>query len=382
MQQIGEKTQLYLWLHYGVFGNSRKMHEALRLLTDLREAYLLASRGSEAALSALSEGCRERLVAAAQESFMKRYVAWIDREKVGVCIISDDSYPKLLREITDPPPLIFYKGHLESLPQLPIAIVGARNCTQYGKDVARTFARDLTASGCTIVSGMAAGIDSAAAEGALSCEESPYPTIAVLGSGIDVIFPSENDLLYRRIQERGAIITEFLPKTRPLPENFPVRNRIMSGLSRGVVVVEAAERSGTSITAGYALEQGREVFAIPGRITDPKSVGTNAMIQRGEAKLVSNITDILQELGDTEDYDTFTYGPRKVPINSLAPDERRLCELLLTGEKTFDDLAELLPLAVGELNSLLTGLEFSKIIKPLSGRLYALDTINSVLIDE
>ena len=178
------------------------------------------------------------------------------------------------------------------------------------------------------------------------------------------------------------MVTEFPPGTRPLRENFPVRNRIISGMSRGVLVVEAGERSGTSITAGHALDQGREVFAVPGRITDLQSVGPNRMIQRGEARPVFCAADILAEFALLEEHDSFAHGPKRVPRASLAPGERAVCAALETGEQSFDELAEALALPVDELNSLLTGLEFSGIIKPLPGRLYALDTLNVALTDD
>lgn len=153
-------------------------------------------------------------------------------------------------------------------------------------------------------------------------------------------------------------------------------------MARGLVVVEAGERSGTSITAGYALDQGREVFAVPGRITDRQSVGTNRMIQRGEAKPVFCVDDILQEFQLEPAYDTFVSGPRRVPLSTLTQPERAVCAALAQGERSFDELADALSLPVGELNSLLTGLQFSNIIKPLSGRFYALDAISTQLVDE
>ena len=149
-----------------------------------------------------------------------------------------------------------------------------------------------------------------------------------------------------------------------------------------MIVVEAGDRSGTSITAGYALDQGREVFAVPGRLTDLQSIGTNRMIQRGEAKPIFCVADVLQEFEQIDDYDAFQSGPKRIAWDTLSTDEQAVCNALKTDSRSFDDLAEMLSLPVGQLNSLLTGMQFSGIIKPLSGRLYALDTLNSVLVDD
>lgn len=382
MQAIDERTRLQLFVHYGVAGNARQFQNVRLHFPELAEVCRLAKAKSRAAFSFLPDAAAARLLRAAEDGFLDRYVRYLEKHGIGVCCHGDADYPAVLREIHDAPPLLFYRGRLQAEPRLPIAMVGSRICTQYGRDIAQLFAHDLAAAGCTIVSGLAEGIDGCAARGALSCEESPYPTVAVLGCGIDVVYPASHRKLFDEIAERGAVVTEFLPGTRPLRENFPVRNRIISGMARGLVVVEAGERSGTSITAGYALDQGREVFAVPGRITDRQSVGTNRMIQRGEAKPVFCVDDILQEFQLEPGYDTFLSGPRRVPLSTLTQSERAVCAALLQGERSFDELADALSLPVGELNSLLTGLQFSNIIKPLSGRLYALDAISTQLVDE
>lgn len=382
MQAIDERTRLQLFVHYGVAGNARQFQNVRLHFPELAEVYRLAKVKSRTAFSFLPDAAAARLLRAAEDGFLDRYVRYLEEHNIDVCCHFDADYPVVLRETHDAPPLLFYRGRLQAEPRLPIAMVGSRVCTQYGRDIAQLFAHDLAAAGCTIVSGLAEGIDGCAARGALSCEESPYPTVAVLGCGIDVVYPASHRKLFDEIAERGAVVTEFLPGTRPLRENFPVRNRIISGMARGLVVVEAGERSGTSITAGYALDQGREVFAVPGRITDRQSVGTNRMIQRGEAKPVFCVDDILQEFQLEPAYDTFVSGPRRVPLSTLTQPERAVCAALAQGERSFDELADALSLPVGELNSLLTGLQFSNIIKPLSGRFYALDAISTQLVDE
>ena len=209
--------------------------------------------------------------------------------------IKDSNYPKLLREISSPPPVLYVNTSrpLEELFKNPaIAVVGTREITYYGRTVTQEITRDLVKRGIMIVSGLARGVDICAHTTAL---ESNGLTIAVLGSGLDCVYPAEHQRIAKIISENGAVISEFPLGTRPNSPNFPRRNRIISGLSLGVVVTQAAERSGTMITASFAADQGREVFAVPGPITSPYSRGTAVLINKG-AKLVTNVNDILEEL--------------------------------------------------------------------------------------
>ena len=207
---------------------------------------------------------------------------------------SSDKYPKQLREIYNPPKRIYAIGNIEILNKVGIAIVGSRKATEYGKKVAFRLSKDLSERDIVIISGLAKGIDSHAHIGSLNVQNGK--TIAVLGSGIKVIYPKENIELARQIVRKGGcIISEYPPDDTPNKSNFPERNRIISGLSKGVVIVEASEKSGALITADFALEQGREVFAVPGNIYSKTSVGTNKLIQQG-AKLVMCVEDILSEI--------------------------------------------------------------------------------------
>ncbi len=215
------------------------------------------------------------------------------REKgIRIITMKDGDYPSRLKEIYDPPPFLYVKGDLHR-DERAIAVVGSRRASPYGLGVAHRMAMELASLGFTIVSGMARGIDSQAHRGALM---GGGRTVAILGSGVDVVYPAENKALYREIEKRGAVVSEFPLSTPPHGRNFPRRNRIISGLSLGVLVVEASCRSGSLITARLALEQGREVFAIPGSITSGWSKGTNALIKEG-AKLVQGVEDIVEEIG-------------------------------------------------------------------------------------
>lgn len=215
-----------------------------------------------------------------------------DSLRERVVTLADDAYPSLLREIIDPPLALHFRGDLSLASRPAIAVVGSRKATVYGANAARALTRDLGAAGAVIVSGMARGIDAAAHESAL---EHDVPTIAVLGTGIDVVYPRAHTRLYREISTRGLVLSEFPPGTPPLPENFPMRNRVISGLAAGTLIVEATARSGSLITARMAAEQGREVFAVPGSIFSQNSEGTHRLVQYG-AKLVHDVDDIIDEL--------------------------------------------------------------------------------------
>jgi DNA processing protein len=213
--------------------------------------------------------------------------------RASVITLVDGDYPPLLREIIDPPLALHVAGNRDALANLSVAIVGSRRATPYGLNAAQKLARDLAAAGITIVSGLARGIDAAAHEATLDAHG---PTIGVLGTGIDVVYPRSHRALFRRVAEGGAIVSELAPGTPPKRENFPIRNRIISGLSKATVIVEATSRSGSLITARMAAEQGRDVCAVPGSIFSDRSEGTHRLIQYG-AKLVHDADDVLEELG-------------------------------------------------------------------------------------
>ncbi|HWW60746.1 MAG TPA: DNA-processing protein DprA [Thermoanaerobaculia bacterium] len=218
--------------------------------------------------------------------------AEVERLRANVIARCDDAYPPLLREIADPPLVLHVRGDSSLLAKPSIAIVGSRRASPYAINVAQHLSRRLVSAGLAVVSGLARGVDGAAHDATL---EATGTTIAVLGTGIDVIYPKSHAKLYSRIGREGVIVSEFPPHSPPLPDHFPIRNRIISGLSLGTVIVEATTRSGSLITARMAAEQGREVFAIPGSIFSAGSEGTHRLIQYG-AKLVHDIDDILDEL--------------------------------------------------------------------------------------
>jgi DNA processing protein len=280
---------------------------------------------------------------------------------VTVLSLESPDYPALLKMIHDPPRRLFVQGTLPTVPML--AVIGSRRATPYGLRVARRLAGELAAAGMAIVSGLARGIDGAAHQGAL---EAGGQTVAVMATGLDLIYPPEHVELAAQICKSGALVTEAEPGTMPLPSRFPVRNRIISGLSVGVVVVEAAERSGALITARMALEQGREVLCVPGSIENPLSVGTHSLIKDG-AKLVHTVEDVLAEfpalaLTRTRVH-TRAYAHERTDSGPQEPELKAVWELLDWVEpRHHDELAAMLRIEVKEVSRRLTLLEMGNYI--------------------
>jgi len=289
-------------------------------------------------------------------------------KKIGARIITilDSSYPKDLKEIYDPPPFFYLRGNDIPLNLTVISVVGSRNPSHYGLKITEDICQGLAMKKIIVASGMAQGIDSAAHWG---CLRRKGFTIAVLGSGIDIIYPRPNAKLYNSIIEHGAVITEFPLGTPPEGKNFPIRNRIISGLSKGVVVVEASKKSGSLITASLALEQGREVFAVPGSIESFKSTGTHFLIKQG-AKLVENANDILEELGlGYYNYEEDTHN-KKMPLLPLEEDEKKILEILGHYPIHIDKITSNSDMDPAKVAGLLTKLELKGVIRQLPGKMF------------
>ena len=289
-------------------------------------------------------------------------------EKTGARLIpyGDPSYPSPLTEIHDPPFLLYAKGREIPTGLTFIAVVGSRNPTHYGSGAARELGQGLARRGVGVVSGMARGIDAAAHWG---CMEGLGFTAAVIGTGIDIVYPASNRKLCEKIIQKGVVLSEFPPGTPPEPKNFPIRNRIISGLSRGVLVVEATRKSGSLITAASALDQGRDVFAVPGSINSFKSTGCHFLIKQG-AGLVENADDVLQQLGlnfpHVPKRDTFS-EPIPVPMDAL---EKRVYDLLGDYPLHIDQIARLGKLSTAELSSVLMKMELKGMIRQLPGKMF------------
>lgn len=286
--------------------------------------------------------------------------------------LASEAYPPLLKEIPDPPLVLYVRGDAKALSRHAVAVVGTRRPTAYGLQVARRLARDLAERQLVIVSGLARGIDSAGHHGAL---EAGGKTVAVLGSGVDVIYPRENQRLGDKIMASGAVISEFPLGTSPKPENFPIRNRIISGLSLGVLIVEAAEYSGSLITARLASEQNREVFAVPGNITSAQSFAPNHLIKQG-AKLVDQWMDVVEEFRPEiraqllpPEQPVATPETASLFEQSLSPDQKTIFEVLRADEALFvDSIVGSVPMPPPRVLAALLELEMSGLIRQMPGK--------------
>jgi DNA processing protein len=389
---------------YALAGAQISARAALRLLEVFGEpeGIFAATPREWTAAARLSPAACQRLLAAVNRPTAEA-LARLARLGISLLGLTDPAYPPRLRAIPDPPAVLFVKGTLVAEDTRAIAIVGSRRASPYGRHVAAELAAGLAQQGFTVVSGMALGADAAAHEGAL---RAGGRTLAVLGSGIDVVYPAEHVDLYARIAASAAVISEYPPGLSPTRYTFPARNRIISGLSLGVVVVEAPEDSGALITAQHALEQGREVFAVPGSVNSAQSRGTHKLLRDG-AKLVESVADILEDLllelpakravaplagpswgpGDAEPTPAPAPAPARTPARTpkpvapppppaptpapaLPPAEAAVLALLSTTAKHVDDLIEAANLPPAQVNAALLMLELKGLIQRQPGNLY------------
>lgn len=288
-------------------------------------------------------------------------------ENAFVVTYFDEEYPKKLKNISGAPYVLFCKGNLSSANNLSIAVVGSRKATSYGKWTAEKFTRELSELGVTIISGLATGIDTIAHKTAIKCNSK---TIGVIGCGINIVYPKKNEELYNEIvYSDGAVITEYPFGMEPMPSNFPDRNRIISGLSDGVLVIEAEKKSGTLITAGHGANQGKEIFAVPGNIESLYSKGTNALIKDG-AKMVTCIDDIIEEILELKKI----VNNKKKIINykNINIDELKIINFLTLNDATIYEISENIDLEISEILSTLTILELKGVVKQVSGKKFVL----------
>ncbi len=331
------------------------------------EEALTASYQELSKVMGLSPGICHKIVSQRDEVPLEEQLSLVEKHACQVITIHDSAYPERLRTIFDPPQILYVKGKLPPQSALAISIVGSRGATSYGKMMSERLSGELASKGFVIVSGFARGIDSVAHRGAINAGGN---TIAVMGNGLSIIYPPENAKLMEEIIENGAVISEFPMKTPPLGTNFPRRNRAISGLSLGTLIVEASERSGSLITAKFALEQGREVFAVPGEISSKMSKGTNYLIKQGAA-LVETVDDILDALSlDLPEMPKVRKVPQAEPPPDikLGDDEQVIWNLLSQKPTHIDEIARISELPPSKVSSILVMLELKGIIQQLPGK--------------
>jgi len=288
----------------------------------------------------------------------------IDQFGANIVTTDDSEYPALLRQIYDPPLVLYVRGTLRPEDAYAIAMVGTRQSTLYGRQTAERLARQLAASGVTVVSGGARGIDSASHEGAL---QSGGRTIAVLGTGLDIVYPAENVKLYQRIAEQGAVITQFPFGRKGDKQSFPIRNRIVAGMTQGTVVVEANRASGALITANFAAEYGRTVYAVPGRVDSPRSAGCHDLIKDG-AQLCESAEDVLAEFAHLQAIEP---EEPEIPMPTLSHPEQQVFHVLTHEEMQQDEIIRRSELPAAQVSVILLQLEMKKLVQQHPGRLFS-----------
>lgn len=359
--------QYWIWLSSVEGVGARRFYQLLALYEDARGVWdaMGGVLTPPDIPQVLGPAAFEKLRAARDERYFYRLFDRLERDGIKAVTRLSERYPAALTRVYDPPPTLYVRGDCSLNAERMIAVVGARQCTRDGQRAAREFSKGLAENGVVVVSGMARGIDSFAHRGAL---DGHGATIAVLGCGVDVVYPPENDRLMAEILDNGgAIVSEFTPGTPPVPGNFPARNRIISGLSRGTMIVEGAKASGAMITVNLALEQGRDVFAVPGSIYSPLSSAPNQLILDGATPVLSP-WDILEHY--RWEQRPAQGAVRPSPRPDLDPEEEALVAPLRNEALSFEELAQITGLSAAKLNSHLTMLELRGIIEKAPGGLY------------
>ena len=360
---LSPMEQYWIWLSSIEGISLKRFYQLISVYGDARAVWDNAS--DDKMKEILAPAALNKLRAARSEGYF--YALFNRMETSGMRAITrlGDDYPESLTRIFDPPATLYVLGDCPLQSERSFAIVGSRRCTRDGQRAAREFAEVLAREEVTIVSGMANGIDTAAHEGALIAYGK---TIALLGCGADMVYPPDNGELYQRILDGGgAVVSEYLPGTKPLRGHFPARNRIISGLSQGVLLVEGAEKSGAMITVNAALDQNRDVFAVPGSIYSPLSAAPNRLIVEGAIPAISG-WDILEHYRWAAREDASKSAPK--PKLELDPEDDQIVQPLLEQELSFDELANLVDFPIAKLNSHLTMLELRGIIVKVPGGMY------------
>ncbi len=362
------QRDILIWLNSLEIGNSNII-KIIDYFNDLLDLWNAENKQIES-MKTIRNKVKQKIINNRNDQYLKKLFLNIEENNIKVITTYDENYPRRLRYIDYNPKVIYMKGDILKEDEFAIALVGSRKATSYGKWACEKFTKELTDLGITIISGLANGIDAIAHRTAL---ENHGRTIAVLGNGIDVVYPKRNVSLYNEIERSGAIISEFPLGTSPFAYNFPQRNRIISGMSMGVVVIEAQEKSGSLITATHALEQGKDVFALPGNINSIFSSGTNKLIKDGARPLLE-IDDIIEEIYELRELKEKNMSNNKntIDYSEYSETEIKILKILEEGPMHCDSISYRTNLDISNIISILTILELKGVIRELSGRVFSL----------
>ncbi len=361
------KREIYIWLNTIGITNKNIMKldyffEDIREILEVESHYLLSIKG-------IKKETINRIIKTRSKDYIERILFSLRESDINVITILDQEYPESLTNIYDKPYVLYQKGDLIDEDQLSIAVVGSRKATSYGIWACEKFTKELVELGVTIVSGVALGIDTVAHKTAI---REGGRTIGILGNGLDIYYPKKNQSLYKDIWNNGSILTEFPPGTPPMPYNFPQRNRIITGLSLGLIVIEAKERSGTSITAYHALEQGKDVFSLPGNINSIYSQGTNKLINDGAIPLL-DIDTIIEEIEIIKKYKlNNNITKNQKDYTNLSETEMKIIEIIRQKPTHCDIISYRTGISISNVTSILTILELKGLVKELDNRIFAL----------
>ncbi len=373
MKEYSEQERLWIWLSLAFEGHPGSAHNLVAYMGSVEALYdAVRNKKLPKQIEEKYSTTVKKLTLCSSPDYISEFIGINASKGVYAVAIASPSYPESLKNIYEPPIVLYCRGkRLDEGIKLPFGIIGARSCTRYGEEISREFGKTLAANGMTIVSGLAQGCDAHASAGALEAETDRIPTVVILGQGINRRKTDGTRAIQEEIERRGIVISELLPDSSATRFSFPMRNRLISGLSEGLLIVEAGEKSGTMITANAAMEQGKSLFVIPGRITDRMSRGTNRLIKESAAQPVFSAYDILD-----------FYSIKRRQIKSDTPEirftdktMREVYNTLAEGELCIDELCQITGIPYQNLNLALTELEISGLIKQLPGRVYSVKQV-------
>lgn len=356
------EEKVIIWLNSFDFLSLKKLHQFIEEYPNLEDLWKNFENDKTKVLEIISEEQYGKMLFSHDENFLNNYIRSYESLDIKLVTIKSETYPDMLRETLSPPVVLYARGNVDLLKTTCVAIVGSRRCTKYGKETTYKFAYDIAYSGITVVSGLADGVDSVAHNASLDAKGH---TIAVLGCGINNCYPVTNKPLYDRILENdGLIISEYKPNEKALAYYFPARNRIIAGLSKGVLITEATEKSGSMHTKEYALENNRDLYVVPGRINDIYSSGCNAIIKNCQSVMVLSPEEIINAYGKE------LHVSDNTVVVQANMDEQMILSILETDELSYDEILEKTKFEPKTLNTLLMRLELKGLISKLPGNNY------------